>query len=129
MKGVKLLRLAAMATLLTAGLRGQQAAQLHSDDCAGCHDSGPRAGKRQAGVPPGFNSPALKASPHASLECVACHSDIKEVPHPEKLAPVDCGLCHAMSSASIAAASMGRRRRRMTPMLPMQILPYRHVAA
>ena len=42
-------------------------------------------------MPPPFHAAALKASPHAELECVACHSDIKEVPHPEKLARVDCG--------------------------------------
>ena len=87
MTAVNLLRLAALATLLTTGLRGQQAAQLSSEDCAGCHDSGPRTGKREPGVPPNFNAAALKASAHAALDCVSCHTDIKAVPHPEKLAP------------------------------------------
>jgi predicted CXXCH cytochrome family protein len=109
MKAVNLLRLAAIATLLTAGLRGQQAAQLRAEDCAGCHDSGPRVGKRQAGMPPGFNAAALKASPHAALECVACHMDIKEVPHPEKLARVDCGLCHGDEQTQYAASVHGKK--------------------
>src|ERR1035437_1507968 len=91
---VNLLRLAAIATLSTTGLLGQQVAQLKSEDCAGCHDAGPRTGKRQAGVPPGLPSAALKASRPAAVECVACHSDVKEVPHADKLARVVCGGCH-----------------------------------
>src|ERR1035441_4100770 len=104
-----LIRLAAVATLLTTSLCGQQAAQLHSDDCAGCHDAGPRTGKRQAGVPPGFHAAALKASPHAALECVACHSDIKEVPHADKLARVDCGGGHSEEQTQYSASVHGKK--------------------
>jgi cytochrome b subunit of formate dehydrogenase len=35
------------------------------------------------------------ASVHAGMGCVACHADIAEVPHPPKLAPVNCGNCHS----------------------------------
>jgi cytochrome b subunit of formate dehydrogenase len=68
-----------------------------SEECAGCHDPGRRTGKREAGVPPAYDEAALKASPHASLECSSCHSDIdpKQLPHAEKLAKVECGSCHA----------------------------------
>lgn len=114
----KLLRLAAIATLLTAGLQGQQPAQLHSEDCAGCHDSGPRIGKRQAGVPPGFNAAALKASPHSTLDCVACHSDIKEVPHPEKLTRVDCGLCHSEEQSQYSGSVHGKKAAQNDPYAP-----------
>jgi cytochrome b subunit of formate dehydrogenase len=109
MTAVNLIRLAAIATLLTTSLPGQPAAQPRSEDCAGCHDSGPRVGKRQAGVPPGFHAAALKASPHAALECVACHSDIKEVPHPDKLALVDCGGCHSEEQSQYGASVHGKK--------------------
>ena len=68
-----------------------------SEECTGCHDPGRRTGKREAGVPPAYDEAALKASPHASLECSSCHSDVdpKQLPHPEKLAKVECGNCHA----------------------------------
>src|ERR1017187_2587189 len=115
---VSVLRLAAIATLLTTGLRGQQPAQLHSEDCAGCHDAGRRVGKRQAGMPPGFHAAALKASPHAALECVACHSDIKEVPHPEKLAPVDCGLCHSGEKSQYGGSVHGKKAAQNDPYAP-----------
>ncbi len=104
-----LLRVATITIATTPGLLGQQPALPRAEDCAGCHDSGPRAGKRQPGVPPGFNSAALKASPHAALECVNCHSDIKEVPHPEKLAPVDCGSCHSDQQSQYAASVHGKK--------------------
>ncbi|MBI2431545.1 MAG: hypothetical protein HYV26_01595 [Candidatus Hydrogenedentes bacterium] len=34
-------------------------------------------------------------SKHAEIGCTSCHNDIDELPHPEKLAPVDCSVCHA----------------------------------
>ena len=102
-------QVAAIAIILTAGLRGQNPPQLRSEDCAGCHDSGPRIGKRQAGVPPGFHAAALKASPHAGLDCVACHADIKELPHPEKLARVDCGSCHPQEQTLYAGSVHGKK--------------------
>jgi cytochrome b subunit of formate dehydrogenase len=60
-------------------------------------------------VPPNYNAAALKASPHAALDCVNCHSDIKEVPHPEKLAPVDCGQCHTDEQGQYTASVHGKK--------------------
>jgi predicted CXXCH cytochrome family protein len=97
---------------LAAGLSGQQAtppAAPSSEDCAACHEAGPRVGKRKSGEAPPFNAAALKASPHASLECVSCHSDVKEVPHPEKLAPVQCGHCHTEEQNQYGASVHGRK--------------------
>ncbi len=80
-----------------------------NDDCAACHEAGARTGRRKAGEAPPFNAAALKASPHAGLDCTSCHSDIKEVPHPEKLAPVDCGGCHSDEAKQFAASVHGRK--------------------
>src|ERR1017187_7541551 len=118
MTAANLVRLGAIAILLTTGLRGQQAPTLKAEDCAGCHDSGPRVGKRQPGVPPGFNAAALKASPHAALDCVSCHSDIKEVPHPEKLARVDCGLCHSDEQTQYSGSVHGKKAAQNDPYAP-----------
>src|SRR5512147_1895803 len=67
-----------------------------SEECQGCHETGRRTGKREAGMPPPFDAVALQASPHRELECSGCHADLagKEMPHPEKLAHVECGTCH-----------------------------------
>jgi Class III cytochrome C family. len=97
---------------LAGGLHGQQAPPPpppSSEDCAACHETGPRVGKRKSGEAPAFNAAALKASPHASLECVSCHSDVKEVPHADKLAPVQCGQCHTNEQNQYGASVHGRK--------------------
>ena len=105
----KPLQLALTLVALAAGLRGQQAKPPSSEDCAACHDAGPRVGKRQPGVPPGIHAAALKASPHAAVECTACHSDVKEVPHADKLARVECGQCHSEEQTQYVASVHGKK--------------------
>jgi hypothetical protein len=34
------------------------------------------------------------SSSHGGVNCVDCHNDISEVPHPQSLVRVDCSLCH-----------------------------------
>jgi hypothetical protein len=69
-------RLAAIAILLTAGLRSQQTAQLRPRTAPAATMPGRASGNGRREFPPGFTAAALKASPHAALDCVACHSDI-----------------------------------------------------
>jgi cytochrome b subunit of formate dehydrogenase len=102
---------AALAVLaLAAGLPAQEpVAAPSNDDCAACHDPRPRVARRKPGEAPNFNAAALKASPHAGLDCISCHADVKEVPHPEKLTPVDCGGCHAEEQKQYSASVHGRK--------------------
>jgi hypothetical protein len=64
-------------------------------DCFGCHDddSAARADGRPVVVKPDVFQ---KSSIHGGLTCVDCHADLSkaELPHPEKLAKVDCATCH-----------------------------------
>ncbi len=95
-------RLPSLTGILLLGLAGitawaqQQKPLPGADDCAACHEDGRRTGKREPGLPPPFDAAALRASPHADLECKGCHTDLagKEPPHAEKLEKVDCGMCH-----------------------------------
>jgi cytochrome b subunit of formate dehydrogenase/uncharacterized protein with PIN domain len=103
------LRAAAIALLLSIPAWSQGAPPPKNEDCGGCHEAGPRVGKRQAGVPPAYSTGALKASPHGGLDCVACHGDIKEVPHADKLAKVDCGQCHGDEQKQYGASIHGRK--------------------
>jgi cytochrome b subunit of formate dehydrogenase len=91
-----------------------------SEECLACHDTGPRAGKREKGTPPPIDAAALRASPHAELECAACHSELakKEFPHPEKLARVDCGGCHSDEQTQYAASLHGRATARGDRLAP-----------
>ncbi|OGW82155.1 MAG: hypothetical protein A3G33_10525 [Omnitrophica bacterium RIFCSPLOWO2_12_FULL_44_17] len=53
---------------------------IQNDDCFACHET--------------MDSAKYVSSIHGSRLCTSCHSDIKELPHPEKLAPVQCATCH-----------------------------------
>ncbi len=67
-----------------------------ADDCLACHDDA--ALKREkAGTPVNVKRDTFMASVHGPLACVDCHADLAhaELPHPEKLAKVDCSSCHA----------------------------------
>lgn len=46
--------------------------------------------------------PQFKASIHGSIGCADCHSDIKAFPHPEKVAKVNCSICHAAAVPKVA---------------------------
>ena len=41
-----------------------------------------------------LNDKKFVSSAHAELYCTDCHSDIREVPHAQWLAPVNCRRCH-----------------------------------
>ena len=58
---------------------------LTNQKCESCH-----APQRIPTVDPQM----LAHSVHAKLNCTDCHSDINNVPHQQKLEPVNCGGCH-----------------------------------
>ncbi|MFB3778647.1 MAG: cytochrome c3 family protein [Bryobacteraceae bacterium] len=92
-----------------------------AEECAACHDAGRRSGKREAGAPPSFDSAALSASPHSSLDCGSCHADlsgVRKFPHKEKLAPVDCGSCHIGEQERYSQSLHGTARQRGDRMAP-----------
>src|SRR6266568_5365423 len=66
-----------------------------NEDCLACH--GDKDAKRANGSPIFVADHALTASTHGPLSCVDCHSDLatlKDYPHPDKLAKVNCASCH-----------------------------------
>ena len=103
-------RLALAFLALSAGLPGQEAAKVSSEDCAACHERRARApASARPARPPPFNAAALRASPHAGLDCTACHADIKEFRTPRSWRRVDCGGCHSDEQKQYAASLHGRK--------------------
>jgi cytochrome b subunit of formate dehydrogenase len=72
------------------------AAAVSNDDCVVCHGEKDLTGKGPGGTTVSlyFDTGTFKKSTHAALNCVDCHTTIKEVPHAEKLPPVNCASCH-----------------------------------
>ncbi len=46
---------------------------------------------------------------HKDLMCVNCHKDIPDVPHNQRLAPVDCKECHEDAVDSMQKSAHGRK--------------------
>ncbi len=65
-------------------------ATIESSACLECH-ADPAAERH-------IDAVKFQASVHASLRCVACHADIKEVPHETPLKKVSCGGCHRVET-------------------------------
>ena len=66
-------------------------------DCLMCHEDPAMSVIRQGKTISLFvNEKTLENSVHKGIECTSCHPDaaVAEFPHPEDLAPVDCGFCH-----------------------------------
>jgi predicted CXXCH cytochrome family protein len=66
-----------------------------NDDCLACHgDATLTAGD---GRPVAVAAEPFAASVHGSFSCTDCHADLAqtEFPHAERLAKVDCSVCHA----------------------------------
>jgi formate dehydrogenase gamma subunit len=87
-----------------------------SRDCFACHgDAGMAKEKSSNGSLSRFfaggkeelslyvKSEDFKGTPHEGLSCADCHSDIKELPHVERLASVNCGQCHDDASVALNA--------------------------
>jgi Cytochrome b subunit of formate dehydrogenase len=67
------------------------------DDCLACHsDSTLTMEKKGKTISLFADHSVLKKSPHAKLVCIACHVgfDAGNVPHKEKIDPVNCLTCH-----------------------------------
>lgn len=85
------------------------AAVLKAEDCLGCHaDKGLQKQVGGKTVSLYTDEAALKGSVHRKLDCVGCHTGIKEVPHPEKLPAPTCKQCHGKAQAVFAESAHGK---------------------
>src|SRR3974390_1175179 len=67
--------------------------------CLACHGT---AGMKSDKGKDIYVNPAKQASSaHAVLGCQDCHSDIKDFPHPAKIAGVQCATCHQDEANSL----------------------------
>jgi len=74
-------------------------------ECLACH--GEKEMKSEAGKSIFVNPAKRKASVHAGQSCQACHRDVKEYPHPKKIAKVNCASCHAQAAVDVPKSLHG----------------------
>jgi predicted CXXCH cytochrome family protein len=100
MKTVFSITLALFASALMA--LGTPAVGQTAADCLACHaDSGMQDA---SGHSISVDGQKFGASIHGSLKCNDCHVGIKEYPHPEKVAPVECKTCHADEASGLGGS-------------------------
>ena len=95
--------------LITAGafcvslvpLTGQAADEIANEDCLACHDN--------------FTLDEFQGSVHGGNLCTSCHTEIKELPHPEKMKPVNCASCHRMEASVYLASDHGKAMKHGIP--------------
>jgi cytochrome b subunit of formate dehydrogenase len=80
-------------------------------DCFECHEDKTLTKKDATGKTINLFVDAARyaSSSHGSNTCTSCHTDITEVPHPDKFAaePVACAACHWISVQSYTAGPHG----------------------
>ena len=81
----------ALASLPAAHAQTAKAA-LTDTECLSCH--GQSELKSESGHSVFVNEAKHKASVHGDLTCFTCHTDVKEFPHPARVAKVQCSSCH-----------------------------------
>lgn len=83
-----------------------------NDDCLACHND-PDV-KRSDGSSVTVAPNRFAESVHGPLSCVDCHADLStttDFPHPDKLAPVNCGSCHDDPAKQLVSSVHSRRPR------------------
>ena len=104
--------------LLSAGAAGAEQTSVKppaNDDCLACH--GDSTAKRANGTSIAFDENIQKgfaASKHAQMACVDCHQDLaalKEFPHADTLAKVNCATCHDDAQAKYTRGVHAQARR------------------
>ncbi|MCX6897089.1 MAG: cytochrome c3 family protein [Verrucomicrobia bacterium] len=88
-----------------------RAAAITNSDCLACHDD-PKLTKKVGGkvVSLAVQPKLFAKSVHGSLSCTDCHTGIKELPHPEKLAAAQCAGCHDDQTKKYATSIHGVSR-------------------
>lgn len=87
----------------SAELAVKPAPAVPNKECLECHEAEFKA--RKKGQPKewvGVRPEIFAASVHGKLNCVECHTTIKEAEHPSDLPPAECASCHEKSPAKHA---------------------------
>lgn len=75
------------------------------DACLACH--GEAGMKSASGKRISIDPAKHKESVHSALGCQTCHADIKDYPHPKRVAAPQCATCHADEAATVAKSNHG----------------------
>lgn len=90
---------ASLALSLPVARAQKESATTPDADCLACH-SQPDL-KSEKGRSVYVDSAKHKESVHADVSCTTCHAGIKEFPHQQKIARVNCATCHEEAASDL----------------------------
>ncbi len=71
-------------------------------ECLACHGDASMTDTNGHSI--SVDGKVFSESVHGSFSCKDCHADIKEYPHPDKIAKVECKNCHADEASGLAGS-------------------------
>ena len=89
---------AGIAILLLCGSSSLSA----QSECLACHGDASMTDTNGHSI--AVDGKVFGDSVHGSLKCNDCHTNIKQYPHPEQVAKVECKTCHADQASSLAGS-------------------------
>lgn len=90
-------------------------------ECLACHEDRTLKGiVNGKNVSVFFNEVKFDKSVHSKLDCISCHTDLKDVemPHNDDLEKVDCGICHAEAKELYNIGLHGRAKAKGDKLAP-----------
>ena len=108
--GSRFANLAPLGLVGALFLASPPARAVENADCFTCHSDQTLVKSNAAGkvVSLFVDEAKFAASIHGKNLCTSCHTDIKEVPHEEKLKPVSCSQCHRVETDIYLKSDHGR---------------------
>ena len=97
------LRTAAFGAVILAFCAPAYALHPDSENCLACHAS------KDSGAPL-VDVAQFSASRHGQASCGGCHADVKDYPHPAKIAKATCVSCHRKEASQYNASVHGRAK-------------------
>lgn len=91
------MRISILLLLLAFSLAASPLFAQTNQDCFDCHDDNSLTMEKKGKEILIYIDPAVyQKSAHRDLDCIDCHEgfDSEEVPHKDKITPVDCSSCH-----------------------------------
>jgi hypothetical protein len=96
----------AVLLLLASSISAQNKSAENPDaECLACHNN--QDLKSESGRSVFIDQAKHEASMHGVLNCTACHTDMKEFPHPKRFVRVDCATCHADQPGDVTKSAHG----------------------
>jgi nitrate/TMAO reductase-like tetraheme cytochrome c subunit len=105
--------IALVLTIILLLLSPAAAEEVANETCLACH--GTEGFASPTGRSLFIDAQAFGASTHGPLFCVNCHTDVTDIPHPEKLkkvGPETCATCHSDVVATYDRSIHGQARAR-----------------